>query len=310
MITTITTQTNLKHGKEYNMKILVTGGSGFIGSHVVQELESRNYDVVIYDQQPPRYITSAEYIMGNIGNCIMLPNPRMFSAVFHCAGILGTSKLFDTMIDAIKVNVLGSVNIFRWAVGNEDDNHDSPVVIQPNLLGTWLNPYMLTKNEAERWGFMFAQEYGLRYISVKPTDVYGPRQSWHQGKASSDFITKALRNEMIPIHGDGTAWVNYIYVKDVARLLVKAYEKMAVGQVLPFSHPENDMGIEKFARLIINLTDSKSEIGYVPMRTGQPYKCPKIEHNLSTTWKYIDAATLMPLQDGLLKTIDYYRGLM
>ncbi len=291
------------------MKVLVTGGSGFIGSHVVQELERRAYNVVIYDKIPPACITNAEYIRGDISNGIMLPKVENFDAVFHCAGILGTSKLFDRMIDAVKINVLGSINIFNWATANNDDGVNSPVVIQPNLLGKWLNPYMLTKNEAERWGKMFANEYEMSYISIKPTDVYGSRQSWYQGKASADFITKALRNEMIPIYGDGTAWVNYIYVKDVARLMVTAFEKRAIGKVLPLSNPQNDMGVEQFARMIIELTNSDSEIGYVPMRQGQPHICNKIEHDLEETWKYIDPASLISLREGLLKTIEWYKGL-
>lgn len=293
-------------------KVLVTGGSGFIGGHVVQELESRGYDVDIYDINKPMFVTNATYWFWNIQcqeNMRLLPSPNDVDAVFHCAGILGTSKLFYRIKRAEEVNVIGSLRVFEWATSG-DSPGGSPVVIQPNLLGEWLNPYMLTKNQAERYGWMYAAEYDMKYISVKPTDVYGPRQSYQQGKASADFISAALKNEPIRIHGDGTAWVNYVFVKDVARLMVNAYEKRAVGKTLPLSHPDNDMGVEEFARKIIKQTGGSSEIGYVPMRRGQPYICNRIDHDCTETWKYIDPESLTSLGLGLVETIAWYRGLM
>lgn len=285
-------------------KVLVTGGSGFIGGHIAQELESRGYDVFIQDIHTPAFSFQGEYVAGDLLSGIKLHTVD-FGAIFHCAGILGTSKLFDNIVEAEQINVIGSIKVFQWALDNP-----SIIVIHPNLLGQWLNPYMLSKNQAERYGWMFAQEYDMKYTSIKPTDVYGPRQSWAQGKASADFISSALKDEVLRIHGDGTAWVNYIFVKDVARLMVNAYEKKAVGKTLLLSHPDNDMGVEQFARMIIKQTSSSSEIGYVPMRRGQPYICNRIEHDCTETWKYIDPRSLTPLGLGLVKTIAWYRGLM
>lgn len=291
------------------MKALVTGGSGFIGGHLSQMLEKKGYDVTIIDMRKPNFPFDGLVLKHDISMPICCIGAVNFDVVFHCAGMLGTDKLFDFTAKAELVNVIGSINLFEWAIKkNARDHH--PVVVQPNLLGLWLNPYMLSKNQAERYGFMYAEQHGLRYISIKPTDVYGPRQHWKDNKAAPIFILNALQDIDISIHGDGTAWVNYIFVKDVARLMISAFENKAIGKTLCLSHPDNNMGIEEFANQVIKYTGSKSNIVYVPMRRGQPYIVNQIEHNTTETWKYIDKESLTSLKDGLIQTIDWYKGLL
>lgn len=283
-------------------KILVTGGSGFIGGHTVQELESRGHDVIIMDVKPPNFITNAEFYKHDIIKPLSIY--RNFDVIIHCAGMLGTSVLFNNIIKAEQVNVIGSLNIFKFAA-----KYCIPI-IHTNLLGDWLNPYMQTKKQAERYGWMFAKEYGLRYTSVVPTDVYGPRQSMTQDKAVVVFINKALQGKTLPIYGDGSSWVNYIYVKDVAKLLVNIVEKNEHGQVLYLSHPDNDMTVTAFAKLIIKIVNSKSILDFVEMRKGQPGNIEKIEHDRNKTWRYINKDDLVSLSYGLTRTIEWYKNLL
>lgn len=290
------------------MKVLVTGGSGFIGGHVVQELERRKYCVDIFDLVSPSYYTNANFIQGNITE----PLPMIateYVAVFHCAGLLGTSELFNRVIEAERVNVLGTLNVLDWACHNSDIADDI-YVIQPNLLGDWLNPYMQTKQQAERYGMMYHEQHGLKYLSIVPTDVYGPRQHWSQRKAAPLFMIQAILGEPLSVHGDGNSWVNYVFVRDVARFMIDAYETGVYGKRIPLSSPEDDMGVGEFAGLVIAVAESKSVIEYVPMRKGQPGDIEKIEHSLESAMKIMDLATLTPLETGLKESIAWYRGIL
>ena len=263
----------------YKIKALVTGGSGFIGSHIVEELERLKYDVTIYDIAEPKFETKAKFIEGDIVE-FALPKSKQYNVIFHCAGMVGTETLFANPYHAESVNVLGTIAVLDWAKSQSGTGKE-PIVIQTNLMGDWDNPYMISKNQGERYGKMYQSEWGVKYISVNPTDVYGPRQVTNQKKAAPTFITKAIVGEPIPIYGDGKSWVNYIFVKDVAKVVVKAAQDKFAGQTIYLSHPENDMAIMEFAKEVLRLVwqgdpireesycgDMDKAMQYLPMRSG------------------------------------------
>jgi len=297
------------------MKAIVSGGSGFIGSHIIEELERLKWDVTIYDIVKPKYETKAKFIEGNIVE-LSLPKRARYDVVFHCAGMIGTETLFADPYNAEAVNVLGTIAVLDWAKSQPND----PIVIQTNLMGDWDNPYMISKNQGERYGKMYYKEWGVNYISVNPTDVYGPRQSTTQKKAAPTFITKAIAGEKIPLYGDGTSWVNYIFVKDVAKFVVKAAKKEYAGETINLSHPDNDMPVIDFAKEILRLVwksdpmregvfcaDKNKAIQFFPMRSGQPGNIKKTEHDLSLAKAIMILDSLASLEDGLKETIEWYR---
>ena len=297
------------------MKALVSGGSGFIGSHIVEELERLKYDVTIFDITEPKFATKAKYIEGDVVE-FSLPKRNQYDVIFHCAGMVGTETLFANPYHAESVNVLGTIAILDWA----KTQSNKPIVIQTNLMGDWDNPYMISKNQGERYGKMYCHEWGVKYISVNPTDVYGPRQSTTQKKAAPTFITKAIQGEPIPIYGDGKSWVNYIYVKDVAKFVIKAVQDEYVGKTIYLSHPNNDMPIIDFAKEILRLVwqgdpmkeetfcaDKDKAIQYLPMRSGQPGSIERIEHDTAMANSIL--AKYISLEDGLKETIGWYRNI-
>lgn len=282
---------------------LVTGGSGFIGSWLVQELENRHYQVDIFDLKAPNFISNASFWEGDIVKA-PLPN-KHYDVVFHCAGLLGTETLFDRIREAAEANIIGTINVLEWARAD-----GSTAIVQPNLLGRWLNMYMITKHCAEDIGLMYDRELGVKFLSIRPTDVYGPRQRLNAKKAAPLFITQALENSTIPVYGDGSSWVNYIYVEDVANFMIDAYESGAHGEIIALAHPDGDMAILEFAQAIIRLANSRSAVEFLLMRRGQPGNVKKIEFDLSRAHEIIDMGSLTNLEDGLKKTINWYEMAM
>lgn len=282
--------------------ILVTGGSGLLGGAIVQELLSAGIngdEIIIIDNVIPKNPTGCCFIKHDI--CGPLVNFKPFDIVFHCAGLLGSETLFGNIVEAERVNVIGTLNILEL-------QKNYGIVIQPGLLGDWLNPYMISKNTAERYGLMYRKEYGTKYITIRPTDIYGPGQSIAQKKITPTFIMAALKQEPLPIYGSGNQMVRMLFVKDVARLFVGVAKGRHPGNWwiynLASQQPENYLSVKDYAEMIIDFCDSSSELEYLPMRPGQPVNAEDVYANIIN-----NEFESVSLQDGLVETIEYYRAL-
>jgi len=271
--------------------VLVTGGTGFLGSSLVSELVSRGYSVETLD-----VIGTPTYMMdiNNIGELDM-----KYDVVFHCAGVLGSATTFQHVYRTAHVNIMGTIALLEWA--GTDTN-----IIQTNLIGRWSNPYMITKHTAEDIGLMYHQWRGTKYLSIRPTDIYGPGQHTDQDKATPKFIMAAIHGDPIHIYGDGTSMVNYIYVDDVARLLVDAYELGIWGEIIEIGVPGGSDTIMSFARDIIRITKSDSQIIMTDMRIGQP-EASTYTPDLTLAEEYLDMSKCRSTEVGLSNTIDWYR---
>lgn len=286
------------------MRALVTGGSGFLGSYIVEELTRRKYDVHFIDVKTPSYaFYGVKFNKMNILNLDGFISANNFDVVFHCAGLLGTETLFNRIKEAATVNIIGTINILNWAKENKDIT-----VVQPNLLGTWKNIYMISKHCAEDIGLMFDKYLHLKYLSIRPSDVYGPRQSTDELKAAPVFVEQAYFNQDLTVYGDGSSWVNYVYAEDVAKFLIDAYVSGAHGEIIDFCKPDSDMTSLNFAKEIIRLSNSSSGIKHLPMRKGQPGNIKHIDYDLSRAFEITDMTKLVPLEKGLTEMISWYRG--
>lgn len=289
------------------MRILVTGGSGFLGGNVVGFFREQGKPYIdILDVVPPDYdyYDIARYINWDMADNVKHLSP--YDVVFHCAGILGSETTFADVKAVEKVNVLGTLTVL-------DLQRDKGVIFQPGLLGNWLNPYMISKRTAERYGLMYRKWYGTEYVSVRFTDIYGPRQSTTQKKITPTFVINALRNEPLPIYGDGSYRVRLLYVEDVARILISMAMKKHIHEPLVdvgSLQPENDITVLDYAKRIIEMTSSASEIKFLPMRIGQPETAGYADGNFAQTGRLFDLLELSetPLELGLQRTISWYES--
>ncbi|MHC4463551.1 MAG: NAD-dependent epimerase/dehydratase family protein [Planctomycetota bacterium] len=297
------------------MRALVTGGSGFLGGHIVQELEKTNATVVIFDKKPPSFKTRAEFVEADITAAIPL-SPNDFGIVFHAAGSLGTDTTFDRVLETFSVNVMGMITLMNWLSSGEQ----RPRIINCGLIRDWLNPYMVSKHTASKIGGMYAEVFGIPFLDVRMTVVYGPRQGWKEQKVVPRFVLRALVSEPLPIYGQGDSLMNMMYVKDVARLLVALSNIDDLFGVksprrIDLANPLGDISVIEFAKAVLSKTNRPGslhcQIEYKDMRRGQP-GCVGLDYDLRGILKYIPnlESRFRSLSDGLDETISWYGGLI
>ena len=266
------------------MKVLVTGGAGFIGSHVVDELIKNGYQVVVLDNlstgKKQNINMEAQFYQADITSpeiTMIFEIEKPEYLIHHAAQINVQSSMDDPTQDAM-INILGTVNLLETAVkfgvrkviyassaaayGNPlylpiDENHS----IAP------MSFYGLSKYTSERYIELFAKEHQLRYSILRYANVYGPRQD-PKGEAGvvSIFIDKILNNESPLIYGDGLQTRDFIYVKDVALANVMALESPDNGVFNVSSFKQTT--IIDLLGIINEIVHKKISPLYNPMRHG------------------------------------------
>ncbi len=290
-------------------RILVTGGQGFIGSHLVDLLIDRGYEVTILDRRDERtkfpHWEQVHFFLGDIRDGEAVSDAiSQHDCVFNLAGLLGTSEMVTSPKEGVEANIVGALNVYE---GVRKHGKRCVQITVGNY--TWLNTYAITKSTAERFALMYNTEHRTRIVVVRGLNVYGARQKEAPvRKVVPNFAIRALKNEPIEIFGDGNQLLDMIYVKDTVQLLLRA---------MVLDHGVFDHVIEagsgdlvtagELARMIIQAAKSKSEIRYLPMRSGEPV------HSVTKG----DASTLIPLEwtpadftpleRGIAETVSWYR---
>jgi len=285
----------------------VTGGSGFIGGFIVEELAAEGHQVLVYDIAKPEFAlpTNVEYFDGDTRYISTLISAmKGMDEVYDIAGVLGTNELMFSNNRAVDVNIDGALNVLKAAkiCGVKRLFHPT----KPN---DWLNTYSITKFAAEQFCLMFIKNFGMEIAVLKWFNAYGPRQHLYPvRKAVPLFITQALYDRPVEVFGDGQQTVDMIYVTDIAKIAIKATRKCGgigkvidVGTGLPIT-------VNELAKMIIRLTKSKSKIVHLPMRKGEPERS-SIAADVTMLNDVLEVEEFTPFEAGLKKTIDYYRRL-
>ncbi|MBP7964417.1 MAG: NAD-dependent epimerase/dehydratase family protein [Caldilineaceae bacterium] len=291
------------------MKFLVTGGAGFVGSHLVEQLvHDPAAEVKIYDSYPHQryfdfHLQDYEVVSGDILDSELVNQAcHGIDVVFHLAGAVGTDYLIKDPQRAVETNIIGTLNILEAARAN------SAKVVYLSLLPDWLNPYMITKNTATQFCQMYRNEFGLPIIVFRASHIYGKRQKWHPvKKAVPNFIRSALADSDISIFGTGEQLMDLIYVNDAASAMINCLKMPdAWGKVIELG---SGIGItvRELALKIIDLSSSKSQLEYIGARPGEPVSkdafVPADIHQLSNLiGNYLDTS----LEYGLQQTIQWY----
>jgi UDP-glucose 4-epimerase len=289
--------------KLYKTKALITGGSGFLGSFLIDELLVYGYDITVFDLNPPSndHVT---FFRGNIeDNEAVQRAISSNDVVFHLAGVLGTSYLLDKAQKSVDVNIGGTLNVYD-AVKETDKK-----IVNIGLFPEWDNTYMITKKAAMRFGRMYADIFGVSITTLELTHVYGPKQSVAPYfKAIPTFVTQALANKPLTVFGKGDKWMDLLYVKDAARAIRMAAEQPDLkGHVLAVGSG-NRVHVIDLAKIILQMTGSASELVFAPMRLGEPTQdTTEITVDTNVLSNVLGWKPLIGLDDGLLETIDWYR---
>lgn len=277
------------------MKILVTGGGGFIGSFLVSELEKEGHKVSNLSLDEGADIRADITDRGKMMEVI--PD---FDQVYHLAGMLGTSELIDKAYEASRVNILGTVNILDACRVN---NTKMIEITKPNC---WLNTYSITKFAAESFTKMYKEQFGLPTVSIKWFNVYGPNQSFHCQKAVPFFIDWALKGQDIQIWGDGEQTMDLIHAEDSVLASIEiAKHKDLEGTTVDVGSGE-ETSVNYLADLVLNLTGSKSKKVYLPMRAGEDPNtklCADLTVLNKTDFKF-----KRQLEEGMAETVRWYQS--
>jgi UDP-glucose 4-epimerase len=304
--------------------VLVTGGSGFIGRYVVEELIKLGYGASILDRHqwrthagvPPPY--TQELFFGDIKDASLVTDAvAHVDGVIHLAGVLGTQETVADPRPAAETNILGGLNVITACA-----KYDVPLV---NIAvgNYWMNnTYSITKNSIERFIEMKTTYEGKVMTSVRALNAYGPRQvaaapygPSRVRKIMPSFVCRALSGLPIEVYGDGSQIMDMIYVSDVANVLVTTLEHLDRG-AMPTTTVEAGTGrpttVNDIARIVQSEVErqawSTSPITHLPMRPGEPEQSVVIGHPETLDQIGLDAGDFVSLEEGTKWTVEHFKG--
>jgi len=281
------------------LRVLVTGGKGFIGTHLVDRLKKEGHEVVVFDLVFP--IGDDLRDPQNVSLAFYNHEPEV---VYHLGAVLGTAETFTKPLQTVEVNIIGTLNVLEAAL-----RHSSLFIYTSKPL-VWTNPYTITKRCAEELIKMYNGVHGLNTVILRLHNVYGPGQkSGPVEKAIPIFIEHALRGaDVLPVYGDGEQKPDWVYIDDVVDALVLAMEKKPSGVTMDIGTGIST-SVNDVVKMIQKLTGSKSQIRYLPMRLGEgPEK--EVKANTSRAAEVLGWKPKVSLEEGLQKTISWYRGFL
>ena len=286
-------------------KAFVIGGSGFIGSHLVELLLKRKYKVAIYDIKKPdgfnfvgAFFEQSVLDRKALELSILTFKPNV---IFECSGILGTAETFEHIEKAIDVNIKGTINVLELA-----KKYKLPVVYI-GLTNKWLNPYTISKRASEKFCLMYAKEFGVKVTVLKGLNAYGPRQHWSKvRKIAPTFIVRAIKNEDIIINGTGNQIVDMVHATDLAEMMIRIYEKGNCWGLSFDGGTGIPMTVNEVAQKIIKMVGSKSKIIHKKMRKGEP-KMSVTLANPAPVRQLLDFYPQISFEKGMKETIRWYR---
>jgi UDP-glucose 4-epimerase len=268
---------------------LITGGAGFIGSHLCEELLSKGEEVFILDNLSTGSIDNIKHLKDRNGfNMVIdsvLNKPVLeeliskVDRVFHLAAAVGVKLIMERPVDTIETNVLGTENVLNVAnkyhkkvlvastsevYGKHKDhtlNELSNMVLGPTKKRRWA--YACTKALDEFLSFAYYEEKKLPVVVVRFFNTIGPRQTGQYGMVVPKFIKSALLNNPITVFGDGTQSRSFTYVKDAVRAVMMLMDRSeAEGDVFNIGDGR-EITILELAKKVKKMTNSSSEITFV-----------------------------------------------
>lgn len=313
----------------HNKRILLTGGAGFIGTKLAERLIDHN-QVVIYDNGHRNSLKDSKFfthpnlhmIYGDVLDAEGVRKAiQGCQIVIHLAAIAGVDTVLKMPVATMKVNIIGTYNLLEAAMQESEierliDFSTSEVfgtyaykvregdVTSLGAVGEARWTYAVSKLATEHLAHTYHKQYGLPALSIRPFNIYGPGQVGEG--AIHTFIVRALRNQDLEIHNDGSQIRAWCYVEDIVDGILLCLEKSeAVGQTFNIGNPRSVCTIYDLARQIVRLSQSQSKITFIHWDYADvELRIP----NVDKARQILGYEPKIDLEEGLLRTIEWYRG--
>jgi len=307
------------------MRILITGGAGFIGSHLCDRLLADGHEVLAMDNLITGSENNIAHLAGNrrfmfiyhdVTNYIYVPGP--LDAVMHLASPASPVDFDRVPIQILKVGSLGTHNALglalskkaRFLIASTSEVYGDPLVHpQPETYWGNVNPLGVrgVYDEAKRFSEAITMAYhrihGLDVRIIRIFNTYGPRMRLDDGRVVPNFVGQALRGEPVTVYGDGSQTRSFCFVSDLVEGMVRLLQSNVLGPVNVGSPDEITM--LEFAKVINRLVGNEAGIVHKPLPVDDPrVRQPDITRARATLgWE-----PKVTMEEGLARTIDYFRS--
>jgi len=306
-------------------RVVVTGGAGFLGSHLCEVLLDRGDKVIAIDNLVTGAVPNIEHLFGrpgftfvdhDVSTYVWVPGP--VDAVLHFASPASPRDYLEMPIQTLKVGSLGTHNCLglakrkdaRFLLASTSEVYGDPKV-HPQHEQYWghVNPvgprgvYDEAKRFAEAMTMAYHRFHGLDVRIVRIFNTYGPRMRIEDGRVVSNFLVQAIQGKPLTIYGDGTQTRSFCYVDDEVRGFLALLDGDITGPV-NIGNP-GEFTVSELAEIVIELTDSTSEIVYEPLPADDP---TQRKPDISLAREALGWEPTVDLREGLARTADYFRN--
>ena len=311
------------------MRVLITGGAGFIGSHLCDRFLAEGHDVIAMDNLSTGSVANIAHLAGNehfqfvkhnVTNYIYVAGP--LDAVLHLASLPSPVDYLNLPIQTLKVGALGTHNTLGLAKEKEacfllastSEVYGDPLV-HPQPEDYWgnVNPvgprgvYDESKRFAEALTMAYHRYHGVDTRIVRIFNTYGSRMRMDDGRVVPNFICQAIRGEPLTVYDTGERTRSFCYVDDLVEGIVRLLHSNETEPV-NLGNPI-EMSVLDFARVVVQLAKSRSEIEFITPQDERTKDDPKTRRpDISKAKSVLGWEPQVPLETGLQKTIEYFRG--
>jgi UDP-glucose 4-epimerase len=318
------------------VRALITGGAGFIGSHLAEKLLADGQEVYIIDDLSTGSIYNIQHLKENphfhytidtvMHEPVLAELVDSCDVVYHLAAAVGVRLIVESPIRTIETNIKGTELVFKWAAKKKKKvlmastsevygkseripfTESDDLLLGPSFKGRW--SYACSKLLDEFLGLAYWREMSLPVVVARLFNTVGPRQTGQYGMVIPRFVKQALANAPITVYDDGQMVRSFSYVGDVVEALeTLMHHPESNGQIYNIGNPA-PITIEKLAQRVIELTDSTSHIEFIPYSAAYTEGFEDIRErvpNISKLNELIGYTPKVDLDGILVRVIDYFR---
>jgi len=300
------------------MKIIVTGGSGFLGSHMIPALEQAGHTILNVDIREPKHVEIKTVIADILDKPKMMEIIKDADAVLHLAGLIEAGESVKDPQTFVDVNISGTINVLEAMKANGINtilfSSSAAVYGEPKNIPISeddptmpINPYGMTKLAMEGLISSYVKAHGMTGVALRYFNLYGPKEHHEpESHAMPRFIEQIYKGEEVTVYGSGEHQRDYIHVKDIADAHIKALDYAMNNQKeyhyfnLSTQKPSSVLDI---AHAVENAMNKKANIKHLPERPGDPMV---LYANATKAHEVLGWQAQVSLEDGIKETVDYF----